>query len=136
MSLTALHKGVEHNHSQCYVDQSKVNNGVKKALKEEVSRRYRPVEIHRNMQGMKWTANQAALDAAGGLIMNLKTVHNSNREFLEPKNRGWINLRLAMNSCTSLVRIMCQKGSLRSVCRIITNWLCLHIEVSSAAGVL
>lgn len=80
VSLSLL-SGVEHNHTLEYVDATKLNEGVKQPIKEEVSKGYNPAIVHRNLQGVKWTANHAALEAAGGAALDLKAVHNAGCEF-------------------------------------------------------
>lgn len=94
----------KHNHDLDYVDQTKINDGVQSALGREVHRGYRPAHINRNIQGVKFEANHAALKAAGGLAMDLKTVHNAGADFLranpDPNRRdndlGW---RDQMEAC-------------------------------------
>ena len=67
----------EHNHTLEYLDTIKVNLKVKNAVAAEVAKRYRPSDINRNINGVKWVANKEALKDARGAHLNLKKINNA-----------------------------------------------------------
>ena len=72
---------LEHNHTAEYLDTIKINSDVRLIAGQEVSKGYTPAVVNRNMQGVKWSSNFDALKNAGGINMNLMTVHNAGSGF-------------------------------------------------------
>ena len=66
-----------HNHTLEYLDIIKINSKVKNTVGTEVAKGYRPSDINRNIQGVKWAANKTALGDAGGAHLDLKGIHNA-----------------------------------------------------------
>ena len=67
----------EHNHTFEYVDIIKLNSAIKSSAGDEVAKGYAPAIVHRNLKGVKWSANLTALKEAGGQYLDLKKVHNA-----------------------------------------------------------
>ena len=72
-----------HNHDLNYFDQTKINDEIRIVVDRKMIKSYRFAHINRNMQRVKWKINHVALKTTDDLIMNLKTVHNANANFLK-----------------------------------------------------
>lgn len=70
-----------HNHTLEFLDSIKINSAIKLTAGKEVAKGYAPSVVNRNMQGVKWAANLETLKDAGGIHLNLKTVHNAGKDF-------------------------------------------------------
>ena len=84
--LNALHKS-QHNHTQNFVDRTKINKKVKDSLKTKIEKNYTSADVHRNAQDTHREINVVALKIANESALTLQKVYNFDFEYFR-QNRN------------------------------------------------